>query len=101
MLLRSAMVLSSGRVAQDMEAGSSSFPGVGVAGRQPIRRLRLQTARASRPSPEPGVHVSLCRAALGILRKTNGSLKNPGSASLVKSSRYRSDCNDFRNQTTL
>jgi hypothetical protein len=36
-LLRSAMVLS-GRAAQDMEAGSSSFPGVGASGlnlRQP------------------------------------------------------------------
>jgi hypothetical protein len=30
-LLRSAMVLS-GRTAQDMEAGSSSFPGVGASG---------------------------------------------------------------------
>jgi hypothetical protein len=57
MLMRSAMVLSSGRAAR--------------------------------------------RAALGILRKTNVSQKNPGSASLVKSSRYRSDCNDFRNQTTF
>jgi hypothetical protein len=38
MLVRSAMVLSSVRAAQDKEAGSSSFPGVGASVPARIRR---------------------------------------------------------------
>jgi hypothetical protein len=54
MLSRSAMVLSSVRAAQDMEAGSSSFPGVGASVRAPIRRapvLSLRRIGVTRFSP--------------------------------------------------
>jgi hypothetical protein len=40
MLVRSAMVLSSVRAAQDKEAGFSSFPGVGASVPARIRRRR-------------------------------------------------------------
>jgi hypothetical protein len=67
-LMRSAMVLS-GRAAQDMEAGSSSFPGVGASGRTPIRRLRpAESSRADHP-PCPACHLLVRRAALGVSGK--------------------------------
>jgi hypothetical protein len=49
-LLRSAMVLSSGRAAQNMEAGSSSFPGVGASGLN-LRKLEGMVAPKNSKPP--------------------------------------------------
>jgi hypothetical protein len=90
-LSRSAMVLS-GRAAQDMEAGSSSFPGVGASGRTPIRRLRpAESSRADHPPPCPACHLSVCRAAPGTYfqDRLDLTIKHTGIHNMAESGREK------------